>query len=205
MRIGIDFDNTIVSYDHVFAAEAKARGLIPADFTGTKTEIRDHIRNLDDGETEWQRLQGRVYGARMHEAHLIEGVGDFLTGCRKRDHEIFIVSHKTQYGHHDPDRVDLRSAALKWMEGQGFFDDSGYGLGRDNLYFEPTRADKVDRIKTIRCSLFIDDLIEVFAETKFPDDVERYLFQPGLDAPQVPYKAFGSWQEISNDIFGITG
>jgi len=205
LQIGIDFDNTIVSYDHVFAAEAKTKGLIPDDFNGTKTEIRDHIRTLEDGETEWQRLQGRVYGSRMPEARLIDGVIDFLAGCRERGYPIFIVSHKTQFGQHDPDRVDLRETALNWMESQAFFEDNGYGIERENVVFEPTRQQKVARIKTLGCSYFIDDLVEVFSETGFPDGIERYLFHPGPNAPKGPFKVFSSWYGISDDIFSRTG
>ena len=204
MRIGIDFDNTIVSYDHVFTAEARARGLIGDGFTGTKTEIRDHIRSLDDGELEWQRLQGRVYGALMAEARLIEGVGAFLEQSREQDHEIFIVSHKTQFGHYDPDRVDLRKTAMTWMQTRGFF-DGGYGFKPENIFFEPTRKEKVARIGTLGCSHFIDDLIEVFKEPDFPDGVEKLLFHSGAEAPEGPFKVFASWQEITDDVFGNGG
>ena len=61
MRIGIDFDNTIITYDDVFRATALGRGLIKEDFAGrSKQAIRDHIRLLPDGEIAWQRLQGQV-------------------------------------------------------------------------------------------------------------------------------------------------
>ena len=36
MRIGVDFDNTLVCYDRAFAAVGKETGLLPADFTGGK-------------------------------------------------------------------------------------------------------------------------------------------------------------------------
>ena len=187
MRIGIDFDNTIVSYDHVFAAEAKNRGLIPENFSGAKIQIRDQIRTLEDGEIKWQELQGRVYGAGMPQAEMIAGVETFLKECRARNYDVFIVSHKTRYGHHDPERVDLRQAARTWMDRHGFFNKTGFGLQPENLFFETTRTDKVARIKDLGCTLFIDDLFEVFVEEDFPDEVERYLFQPSGTAPEGPY------------------
>lgn len=204
MRIGIDFDNTIVRYDHVFAAEARTRGLIDQDFLGTKTEIRDHIRTLSDGETKWQRLQGRVYGALMADAELIDGVGDFLTEGRKRNFDIFIVSHKTQFGHHDPDRVDLRQQAKTWMEVHGFFDPSGYGLDPGNVFFAPTRAEKVARIEALGCTHFIDDLVEVFAEPDFPDEVRRALFHPADNPPEGSFEVFRTWQDITDDFLGAS-
>ena len=36
LRIGIDFDNTIITYDDVFRAAAEAGGLIASGFSGNK-------------------------------------------------------------------------------------------------------------------------------------------------------------------------
>ena len=78
MRIGIDFDNTIVGYDALFTEVARSHGLIPAEFSGTKKQVRDTVRLLEAGEAAWQRLQAAVYGPRMGDALLIDGVGAFL-------------------------------------------------------------------------------------------------------------------------------
>ena len=113
MRIGIDFDNTIITYDDVFRATALRRGLIKEDFAGrSKQAIRDHIRLLPDGEIAWQRLQGQVYGKGVAEAAMFVGAGQFLDRCRRQGLPVVIVSHKTEYGHYDPDRINLRRAAL---------------------------------------------------------------------------------------------
>ena len=48
-------------------------------YRGHKRALRDTIRLLPDGELAWQRLQGRVYGAGMASARLIDGVDRFLT------------------------------------------------------------------------------------------------------------------------------
>ena len=115
IRIGIDFDNTIAGYDNVFLRVAKEIKLIPSDFEGSKKSIRDAIRKLDDGENKWQCLQGRVYGRNMKDAHMIDGVADFLSYCRNlNDVDIYIVSHKTEYGHYDPMKINLRDAAMSW-------------------------------------------------------------------------------------------
>jgi hypothetical protein len=44
VRIGIDFDNTIICYDTVFAAVARQRGLVPEGWDGLKSEVRDYLR-----------------------------------------------------------------------------------------------------------------------------------------------------------------
>ena len=62
VRIGIDFDNTIICYDKVFAAVARQRGLVPEGWVGLKTEVRNLLRSRAGGELAWQGLQGFVYG-----------------------------------------------------------------------------------------------------------------------------------------------
>src|SRR6266545_12572 len=82
VRIGIDFDNTIVTYDQVFLTAARERGLVDSAFSGGKKAVRDRIRLLPNGELCWQKLQGYVYGAGIGAALLIDGVAPFLRRCR---------------------------------------------------------------------------------------------------------------------------
>jgi hypothetical protein len=201
MRIGIDFDNTIITYDAVFRATALRRGLIDEGFGGlSKQAIRDHVRLLPDGEIAWQRLQGEVYGKGVAEAAMFAGVGEFLERCRRRKLPVAIVSHKTEYGHYDPDRVNLRQAALDWMTAQGFFRD--YGLKMGDVFFESTRGEKLKRIAALSCTHFIDDLEEVLTDPGFPEDVSRILFSGAAHAPgEVPYVACRSWREIEEHVF----
>ena len=110
MRLGVDFDNTLINYDRIFLEEARSRGLVGDAFCGSKRMVRDAIRLLPDGELAWQRLQGYVYGKGIGGALLFDGVREFLLECRERRIPVFIVSHKTRYGNFDPDRVDLREA-----------------------------------------------------------------------------------------------
>ena len=87
LRIGIDFDNTIITYDDVFRAAAEAGGLIAPGFSGNKQAVRDAIRLLPDGELAWQRLQGQVYGKGIGGAAMVAGVDDVpapLPGRRLR-------------------------------------------------------------------------------------------------------------------------
>src|SRR5579872_4177641 len=133
MRIGLDFDNTIIRYDEVFCDAARSRGLIGPDFTGTKHDVRDAIRRLPDGELKWQALQGHVYGKGIANAVLFSGLPEFLRRARTVGDTILIVSHKTERGHFDPDGIDLRVAALRWMEAQGFFSEQGFSIALEHV------------------------------------------------------------------------
>jgi len=202
MRIGIDFDNTIVTYDEVFASAAASFADIRPDVGRQKRDIRDYLRGLPDGELTWQRLQGYVYGKGMPAAKLFDGVARFLRRCRAEHADIVIVSHKTEFGHHDPDRVNLRDAARGWMTAQGFFADDGYGIPARNLFFETTRTEKLRRIASLDCSCFIDDLEEVLDDPDFPSGVTRILFsQAALPGHRPPYAVCRSWQEIEKLVF----
>jgi hypothetical protein len=206
-RIGIDFDNTVVCYDKVFVRTAKAEGLIPHDFRGGKAGVRELIRGLDGGEDKWQRLQGKVYGGQMENASLFEGVARFLARCRQRtDTSVFIVSHKTEFGHFDASGINLREVARAWMAKHSFSDRGGLNLANDAIYFESTRDDKVERIARLDCTHFIDDLEEVLGHPRFPAAVRRILFLNGRpEKPAVSYKVCADWQEIEDAVFENAG
>jgi hypothetical protein len=176
VRLGIDLDNTLIDYDHVFVKEARERGLVDRDFSGSKQAVRDAIRLLPKGELAWQRLQGYIYGVGISGARLFDGALEFLSRCRERRVPVFIVSHKTRYGNFDPDRVDLREAALGWLRSQGFFEPGACLVPIENIFFADDRAAKLARIAALDCTHYIDDLEEVFADPGFPPGVKRILF-----------------------------
>ena len=198
MRIGIDFDNTLIGYDAVFRSAAQERGLISRDFSGNKQAVRDAIRAAPHGELAWQRLQGYVYGAGIGGAVMLDGAEAFLRRCKAARHDVFIVSHKTELGHHDPSGVNLRAAALAWMDAHGFFAAGGCALPRENVFFEATRAEKLKRIAALRCTHFIDDLPEVLTDAAFPPGIARVLF--GSGQAQANMAICGSWREIAEAV-----
>jgi hypothetical protein len=205
MRIGIDFDNTLARYDRVFTRLAQDWGLIEPDAAETKQSIRQRIRRKENGELLWQRLQGEVYGLRMQDAEQFTGEDHFLRRCAATpDLEIFIVSHKTEFGHFDPTQTNLREAARLWMRDQGFFDPMKYAIPQKNLFFEATAQEKIARIARLQCDIFIDDLIELFANPSFPRRTQKILFSsaaPCASAAPVDYIC-ADWPEIEASIFG---
>ena len=200
--IGVDFDNTIVSYDDIMHRVAVQRGLIHPSVRKSKKHIRDSIRKLPDGEIEWQKLQGIVYGSRMGEARLIEGVQTFFNLCKQNKVAVYIVSHKTEYANFDETRTNLRLAALAWMRKNSFFETDGLGLSQENVYFESTRREKIKRIRNLGCTHFIDDLEETFLEDSFPTNVEKILYAPHMQYSSLPgVRVVTTWEEISDYFF----
>ncbi len=172
--IGLDFDNTLISYDQLFFACALEDGLIPASLSADKMAVRDHLRE-SGREDVWTRLQGEVYGVRIMEAPVFAGVFEALAALQRDGFSMCLVSHKTRVpylgeGH------DLRLAASNWLEGHGFFDEQGLGWTPDQVFFESTKAEKVARIASLGCTHFVDDLSEVLE--MLPDTIIRVLFSP---------------------------
>src|SRR5262245_60377922 len=113
--LGVDFDNTIATYDGLFHRLAVERGLIGGDVPCRKRHVRDAVRRLEDGESHWQRLQALAYGPHMADADMAEGVAGFLVRCLHSNTPVHVVSHRTAYAAADPAGVALRDAALQWM------------------------------------------------------------------------------------------
>ena len=200
--IGIDLDNTLVCYDELFYSAARQQGLIKLRIPKSKETIRDTIRLLSQGEEKWTRLQAVVYGAQMGEAAAFEGSEDFLRHCSVRGAKIVIISHKTQFASLDGKRIDLREAALAWMKARKFFDADGCRLSPADVFFESTRSEKIERIRSLGCTHFIDDLAEVFAERNFPRHVVKLLFAPhGTNAATREIKVFPSWRKLDEFFF----
>ena len=205
MNIGIDFDNTIASYDKLFYEVALDEDYIDRSWDGSgKTKLRNYLRSQPDGEKTWMKLQGLVYGKYMHCAEMMPGVANFILSCKLRNHKVFIVSHKTEYGHYDLERISLRKEALKWMKSNRFFDPEYFGIDKKNVFFAETREEKVEKIAHLKCNWFIDDLPDVFKENHFPSKTKKILF--GFSDPELlnDTVVLGSWRNISDKILGKT-
>ena len=81
MRIGFDFDNTIVSYDALFYRVAVEQSLVPTDLPQSKLAVRDYLRKVGN-EDAWTEMQGYVYGARMNDAIAYPGAIEFMMLAR---------------------------------------------------------------------------------------------------------------------------
>ena len=186
MRIGVDFDNTLVSYDEIFHRVALELGAIPAATPKSKVAVRDSLRR-EGREALWTEMQGTVYGTRMDEVEAYPGALEFLRWAADNGIHVCVISHKTRHPFLGP-RHDLHAAARRWMERH---------LGAVPAYFELTKEEKLQRIGTCACAHYIDDLPEILLAPGFPAGVERVLFDPdGHHAPPPGVLRVRSWREI---------
>lgn len=204
MKIGIDLDNTIISYESAFLIVGKELGFLPQEWSGSKVQVREYLRKRVDGENLWQRLQGQVYGSYVDMAELFPGVFRFIWRCKRRNISVDIISHKTEYGHYDENRVSLRAAATSFLVKKGLYGAAGESLVRSVAFFDSKEA-KIDRISEGGYTSFIDDLPEILRASPLSGVPTKILFDPNAKSAieiddglqKVP-----TWYEIEERLLG---
>lgn len=198
MRIGIDFDNTIVDYEGAFHAAAMERGLVTADLPKTKNSVRDFL-NSAGRKDDFTALQGYVYGTRMNLAKVYPGFREFIAIARASRHDVFIVSHKTRFPLLGP-KYDMHEAARVFLAGHMLSADDA--VPGQNIFFEETKEEKISRAAALHLDVFIDDLPEILTMPGLPERCRRILFAPqGSDACG-NFEQCRRWDEITALLFG---
>jgi hypothetical protein len=194
MRIGIDFDNTIVCYDQVFHTVALEAGSIPAGLPVNKLAVRDHLRAIGR-EEDWTEMQGVVYTTRILDADPFPGVTEFLRWAKEVGIETAIVSQKTVYPFRG-EKNNLHDAARGWIAAKLRHEGEAL-VPTDRVFFELTKEAKLARVKSLKCTHFIDDLPEILLDPAFPAGVDPILFDPaGALGSIPPLLSLGTWSYI---------
>jgi len=189
MLLGLDFDNTLIKYDELFYKVAREKGLIKENFIKDKIKIRDFLRS-EGKEDEWTIMQGEVYGPRINESLPFDHMFDVLSSLKEKGVNMCLISHKTKTPY-SGEPHDMHSAALGWLEEQGFFDEDKLAWKSDNIFFEVTKEKKIRRIKELKCDYYLDDLPEIL--DMLPTYINKILF-----SPQGRRDINKDWQEVSS-------
>lgn len=195
MRIGLDFDNTIVCYDAAIAVLAEKLLDLPAEVPRTKLGLRDHLR-VAGRESEWTAFQGDLYGPGMVHAQPFEGAINAMLQLVEQGHELVIVSHRSRRPYAGKPH-DLHAAARGWvverLQSSGLFvADNG------SMNFLETLQEKVALIAELGCQAFLDDLPEVLEAPGFPANAAGILFDPsGGNAMPKRHCRISTWSELS--------
>ena len=187
-KIGVDFDNTLIKYDDIFYKIAISQQLIDESVSPTKKAIK-HDMQRRKKDSEFTRLQAEVYGRGIKDAEPTLGSIEALKRLKKEGHEVYIISHKTLNPIKGP-KYDLREAASNWLVAKEYFEESGVGLSRKNVFFENTKEEKVARIKKIGCEHFIDDLEEILE--MIDAKINRILYSE--EVVSTGFKLLKNWQ-----------
>ncbi|MCX6239044.1 MAG: phosphotransferase [Bacteroidia bacterium] len=178
-------------------------GLIDGNDNFSKAQVKEYLLSKSGGDLIWQKLQGQVYGKYMHLSAIFPGFVEFLYLSKLRDHRVFVVSHKSEFGHFDEERVPLKEAAMYWMSTNKLVGSGLFTLSKSEVFFEPTRESKINRICVLGCTHFIDDLKEVLEEPEFPVESVKILFDPQSSTVSNQYiMNISSWRGITQHIHG---
>ena len=195
MKIGIDFDNTIVSYEELFYNIAREKKIIPYELPQKKTAVRNYLRSVGQ-ETQWTLMQGEVYGPHMSNAKPFPYVVEFMVKAEQAGHQIFIISHKTKYPFVGP-QYDLHATAKLWINTNLIFHKAPL-IDTNRIFYELTKEKKISRIQSLECDFFIDDLPEILLMPGFPDQTKKILFDPDFTNGNFDYRysIANSWLKI---------
>ena len=199
MRIGLDFDNTIIDYNEVFFALASTRKWVAPTPALNKEEVKEALLQADGNDRRWQELQALAYGPEILRAKISAGLLGALEFFRDQGHEVMVVSHKSETSNLDG-KTPLREWARRWIQ------EARLPIDLADIHFEPTLAEKVARIAGLKCDLFVDDLPSVFAHESFPHATcQAFLYRPLESATEAP-EAFvvSSWAEVESAVMALS-
>ena len=191
MRIGLDFDNTIVCYDQAIEILAEQTFSPPVGLPRTKLALRDFLRQ-EGREPEWTAFQGALYGPGLQHAQPFPQAIETMLALQEQGHELVIVSHRSLRPYAGP-AYDLHAAARDWvrerLESQGLFKDG-------HVYFHETREAKIAAIGSLGCDVFLDDLPEVLGDAWFPTKTQGILFDPEGSHPAISLLKVHHWSSF---------
>ncbi len=198
MIIGIDFDNTIINYDSVFASVALEYGTITDPGLKSKNDVKKYLIT-SDREADWTELQGKVYGTHIMKATPFDDVIQTFSWLLAQGHKLKIISHKTKYPFIG-DRVKLREAAMSWLKSNDIVGKSGNKIHISDIYFCDTVNSKVEQITKQKCDIFIDDLTSVLDQIN--SSILKILFDPNSMSFEKNKQSFtaSSWKQIGSYI-----
>jgi len=199
MYLGLDFDNTLISYDVLFRKVALEQGLIPQEIEANKNAVRDYLRSVDR-EYEWTKLQGEVYGGRILEATPYPGMKQVLQSIASLNIPLTIVSHKTKTPFIGK-QWDLHAAARTWLNKHEMHAHPGPNISHERTFFELTKQAKCDRIEVVGCTHYVDDLPEILE--MLPDSIIKIHFAPAVHSTlNADWLIMRSWDELPS-ILGL--
>jgi hypothetical protein len=105
---------------------------------------------------------------------------------------IFIVSHKSRFS--AKNKKDLIEPATIWIENVIRRD---LGAIKIPFFFEKTREAKIQKIKDLKLTHFVDDLPEIFVDDLFPKHLKSFLLcdESSLEMPRSVIRV-GNCREI---------
>lgn len=196
LYVGIDLDNTILSYDKLLRKLALELGFVDGSCPRRPRDIRLSLRAFADneieGERRWQRLQTMVYGTRIDDAEIDPHFNAAMAAIRNLGGTILLIAQKKDNPELPPDDT-YREKVMETLRKRKFFDSEGFDVKEEHVYFCRTWGEKVAKIKELRLDTFIDDKPRIFDHPLFPK--KTFGIRLGEKVPKI--FSVQSWPEIT--------
>ena len=192
IKIGIDFDNTIVNYDNSFYQEGIKRKIfnINTPKKNSKNRLKKKLISINK-EHEWTKIQGLVYGKNFDKAKPYKGSVKFINNfCKKKKFQLFIITNKTLY----PiigEKINLHNKSKKWIFKNNIFKGKNKKWIKKHVFFLKSKNEKIKKIIKLKCNYFIDDLTEIL--NLLPKKIKPIHFDPYKKNKKSNIK---SWQDL---------
>ena len=198
MKVGFDFDNTLINYYGVFFEVAYSKGLIPLNIKKDKNSVKDYLNKNSQGEL-FTEIQGLVYGKEILRScpskNILIGLNDLLKKEKKAN--LFIVSHKTKYPFIG-EKIDLREAANRWIKKNLKLNEKLI-FSQKNIFYESTIEEKIKRINYLKCDYYFDDLPIIIEN--LPSHIKGFLYDPLNKYQEGNLNKISDWKLICNYLF----
>ena len=191
MKIGLDLDNTIINYDNIFHEVAFKNNLIPRDLEKSKNSVKNYLHK-NGNHKDFTLIQGQVYSTLLLRAKLYEGVKKFVDFMVQKGNILFIVSHKTKYPILGP-KIDMHLKALEFLNKTGIVNK--FLIDENNVFFEDTLENKINKIIELNIDVFIDDLPVVITNLNLLNKTKGILIdykKNQIEGPQIKH----DWSSI---------
>ncbi|MBT4792948.1 MAG: hypothetical protein HON90_15335 [Halobacteriovoraceae bacterium] len=152
LKIGIDFDNTLVDYSCIW--EEKLTTFLPnlaAKGIHAKQKLKQEMSH-----SAWIETQGDIYGNSISKMHLKQNRIELIQQLQKKGHQVEIVSHRSSVSYCG--RYQLQKKAQEFLETNN--------LSSLQATFLETFPDKINYINKNSFDIFIDDLNSVLIQSK---------------------------------------
>jgi hypothetical protein len=190
MIIGFDFDNTIINYSHLFNLVAKKKKIINKNLKLDKKKLKNYLIRSNKHK-EWTIIQGEVYGKEIMKAKVFEGFNKLFRYLIKNNVKVYIVSHKTKYPYSGK-KINLRNVASRWIKKNIIKINKDLNFTLKNVYFENSITNKIKRIISLKCNIFVDDLPVIL--NLLPETIDKYLFNYKKNIKKKNIKLLKNWE-----------
>ena len=176
MIFGIDFDNTIVNYNLAFKKAINQEKInlskkLEKEKFNLKIQIKNYFLKNNDIDL-WKKIQSKVYSKYIFEGYLNVEMLKFLKFLDKKKIKFYIVSHKTIYPYIGK-KINLHKLSKKWLR-LNLFNKKNNFKKNYKSFFETTQKKKLNKIKLLKITHFIDDLDEIL--NKLPSNINKIKF-----------------------------